>query len=117
MKKKAEIFQAQYPECYTEGTNKEVHPTIADMMHNYNKNFSELRISNVCKLVGVKIYRLPSVKGFDGENGHLCTCNMLMLKQCMKKLCKMAQLLTTEMEKAYPEKIVNMLSTGVAAAV
>ena len=54
--KKAEIFRAQYPERYTGGTNTEVHPKIAGMMQNYNKKFSEIRISNVCKLAGVKIY-------------------------------------------------------------
>ena len=52
---KAEIFRAQFPECYTMEANKEVHPTIAGMMQNYNKKFSELRISNVCDLAGVKI--------------------------------------------------------------
>ena len=60
---KAEIFWEQYPERYTGGTNTEVQPTIEGMMHNYNKNFSKLRISNICKLAGMKIYRLPSVKG------------------------------------------------------
>ena len=53
---KAEIFWAQYPECYTGGKNTEVHPTIAGMMQNYNKKFSELCIRNMCKLVGVNIY-------------------------------------------------------------
>ena len=71
-------------------------------MQNYNKKFSELRISNVCNLAGVKIYRLLSVKGFDGENGHLRTCNMFALKKCRNKLFKMAHLLRTEMDKAYP---------------
>ena len=94
-----------------------MHPTIAGMKKNYNKNFSELRISNLCKLAGVKNYRLPSVKGFDGENGQLCTCNMFMLKQCSNKLCKMAHLLPTDMDKAYPEQLVNMLRTGIVAAV
>ena len=65
---KEEKFRAQYPEHYTGVTNTEVHPTIEGMIQNYNKKFSELRISNVCKLSGVKIYRLPSVKGFDGDN-------------------------------------------------
>ena len=62
------------------GTNTEVHPTIAGMMQNYNNKFSELRISNMWKLAGVKIYRLLSVKVFDGENGKLCMCNMFTLK-------------------------------------
>ena len=75
------------------------------MMQNYNKKFSELHISNVCKLTGVKIYQLPSVMGFDCENGQLCTCNMFTLKQCRNKQFKMAHLLPTEMEKACPEKI------------
>ena len=57
----AEIFWVQYPELYTGETNTEVHPAIAGMMHNYNKKFNELRIRNVCKLAGVKYYRLPSV--------------------------------------------------------
>ena len=51
---KAEIFRAQYPEPYTGGTDAEVHPKRSGMMQNYNKNVSELRISNVCKLAGVK---------------------------------------------------------------
>ena len=87
------------------------------MMQNYNEKFSELLISNVCKLARVKIYRLPSVKGFDGENGQLRTCNMFKLKQCSNKLCKMAHFLPTEMNKAYPEQLVKMLSSGLAAAV
>ena len=94
-----------------------MHPTISGMMHNYNKKFSKLHISNVCKLAGVKIYQLPSVKGFDGENGQFCTCNMFMLKQCRNKICKMAQLLPTGMEKAYPEKLVSIMSKGVAVGV
>ena len=94
-----------------------MHPTKAGMMQNYNKNFSELRISNVCKLAEVKIYRLPSVKGFDGENGQLCTYNMFTLKQCRNKLCKMEHFLPTDMDKAYPEQLLKMLSTVVAAAV
>ena len=44
---KAEIFRSQYPECYTREGNPEVHPMIAGMMHNYNKNISGLRISNM----------------------------------------------------------------------
>ena len=87
------------------------------MMQNYNKKFSELRIRNVCKLAGVNIYRLPSVKVFDGENRQLRTCNMFTLKQCSNKLCKMVQFLTTEIEKAYPEQLVKMLSTRVGVAV
>ena len=39
------------------------------------------------------------------------------LKQCRNKICKMAHLLPTDMDKAYPEHLVKMLSTGVAAAV
>ena len=46
--KKVEIFQAQYPERYTGEANTKVHPTIAGMLQNYNKKFSELHISNVC---------------------------------------------------------------------
>ena len=87
------------------------------MIQNYNKKFSKLRISNVCKLAGVKIYQLPSVKGFDSENGQLFTCNMFTLKQCKNKLCKMAHLLPPDMDKAYPEQLVKVLSTGVAAVV
>ena len=83
---KVEIFLAQYLEGYTGKKNADVHHTIADMMQNYNKKFSNLRISNMCKLAGVKIYRLPSEKCFDGENGQLCTCNMFTLKQCRNKL-------------------------------
>ena len=94
-----------------------MHPTISGMMHNYNKKFYELRISNVCKLEGVKFYQLPSVKGFDGENGQICTCNMFTLKQCINKICKMAHLLLKDMDKEYPEQLVNMISTGVEAAV
>ena len=86
-------------------------------MKNYNKNFYKLHISNVCNLAGVDIYRLPSVKGFDCENGQLYTCNMFTLKQCRDKICKMAHLLLTDMDKAYPEQMVKMLITGVAAAV
>ena len=71
-----EIFRAQYPERYTGEANTEVHPTIVGMIQNKNKKFSELRISNVCKLAGVNIYRLPSVKGFGSENKQLCTCSM-----------------------------------------
>ena len=65
---KSENFRAQYPERYTRDSNTEVHSTIVGMIQNYNKKFSKLCISNVCKLEGVKIYRLLSVKGFDGEN-------------------------------------------------
>ena len=114
---KAEIFWAQYLERYTGGTNIEVHPTIAGMMQNYNRKFSELRISNVCKLTGVKLYQLLGVTGFDGENRQLRTCSMFTVKQFSNKLCKMAHLLPTEMYKAYPEQLIKMLSTGVAAAV
>ena len=86
-------------------------------MNFYNNNFSKLRIRNVCKLAGVKFYRLPSVKGFDGENRQLHMCNMFTLKQCRNKICKMAHFLSTEMEKSYPEKLANMLITGVTVAV
>ena len=65
---KVEIFRAQYPEHYTREANTEVHPKISGIMQNYNKKFSKLRIRNVCKLKGVKIYQLPSVNGFDGGN-------------------------------------------------
>ena len=92
-------------------------PTISGMMQNYNKDFSELSIRNVCKLSGVKIYRLLSVNGFDGKNGQLCTCNMFALKQFRNKLCEMAHLLPTDMDKAYPEQLVDMMSTGVVAKV
>ena len=94
-----------------------MHPTISGMMHDYNKKFSELCIRNLCKLAGVKFYRLPSLKGFEGENGQLLTCNMSTLKQCINKLCKMAHLLPTDMDKAYPEQLVKMLSRVVAVAV
>ena len=64
------MFRAHYSKHYTEGKNTEVQPTIAGMMQNYNKKFyKKKRILNVCKLAGVKLYQLPSVKGFDGENG------------------------------------------------
>ena len=114
---KAEIFWSQYPECYIGEINTEVHPSISGFMHNYNKKFSELGISNVCKLVEVKIYRLPSVNGFYCENRQLRTCNMFTLKQCMNKLRKMAHLLTTDMDKAYPDKLLNMLITELIVAV
>ena len=55
--------------------------------------------------------------GFDGENGQLRTCNMFTLKKCRNKLCKMAHLLPTETDKAYPEQLVKMMITGVAAVV
>ena len=84
--KKAEIFWAKYPERYKGEANEYVHPTIAGMMHSYNKKFAELRIRNLCKLSGVKNYRLPSVKSFDGENRKLRTCNKFTLKQCRNKL-------------------------------
>ena len=58
---KAEIFRSQYQECYTGRTNIEVYPTIEGMMQNYNTKFSKLRMSNVCNLAEVNIYRLPSV--------------------------------------------------------
>ena len=83
------------------------------MMQNYNRKFSELRISNVCKLAGIKIYRLPSVKGFDGENGKLRKDKIFTLKRCRNKLRKMAHLFPTKTDKAYPEQLVKMLSTGV----
>ena len=90
---------------------------IAGIMQNYNKKFSGLRLRNVCNLVGVNIYRLTVVKGFDCDNGKLCTCNMLKLKQCRNILCKIGNLLPTNMDKAYPEQLVKLLSTGVAVAV
>ena len=71
----------------------------------------------MCKLSRVKFYRLSSLKGFDGANRQLRMCNMFTLKQCRNKLCKMAHLLPTEMDKAYTEQLVKMLSTGVAAEV
>ena len=43
--------------------------------------------------------------------------NMFTLKQCRNKLFKMAHLLPADMDKAYPEQLVKMLSTGVAAIV
>ena len=94
-----------------------MHATTSGMMQNYIKKFFELCIRNVCKLAGGEIYRLTSVKGYDDENRQLCTCNMFTLKQCRNKLCNMAHLLTTEMDKAYTEELVNMLSTGVATAI
>ena len=60
---------------------------------------------------------MPSVKGFDGENVQLFTCNMFTLKQFRNKLCKMAHLLPMEIDKAYSEQLVKMLITGVAAVV
>ena len=78
--KKAEIFRAQYPEHYTGEANIEVPPTITGMMQNYNKKFSKLLIRNVCKLAGVNIYQLMSVKVFDSENGQLRTYSMFTLK-------------------------------------
>ena len=90
---------------------------IAGMMQNYNKKFYEMSISNVCKMSGVKIYQLLSVKGFDGENGQICMCNTFTLKQCRNKICKIAHLIPTDMDRAYPEQLVKMMSTGVAAAV
>ena len=42
---------------------------------------------------------------------------MFMLKQFRNKLCNMASLLPTEMDKAYPEQLLKILRTGVAAAV
>ena len=99
------------------GANPEVHPTIAGIMQNYNKNLSELRKSNVYKLVGVNIYQLPSVNDFGCGNGQLRRCNMFKLKQCGNKLCKMAHWLPTEMDKAYLEQMVKMLSTSLVAVV
>ena len=51
---KVEVFRAQYPERYTGEANIEVHPATAGMVHNYNRNFSKMRISNVCELAGLK---------------------------------------------------------------
>ena len=64
-----------------------------------------------------KNYRLPSVKGIDGENRQLHMCNMFTLKQCRNKICKMVHLLQSEMDKSYLEKLAKMLITGVAAEV
>ena len=86
-------------------------------MQNYNKKVSELHISNACKLAGVKNYQLPSVKGFGSENGQFCTCYMFTMKHFRNALFKMSHLLPTEMYKAYPEQLVNILSRGVAVAV
>ena len=94
-----------------------MHPTLVGIMHNYKKKISERRISNVCKMAGIKTYGLPSVKGSYSENVQLCMCNMLTLKQFRNKLCKMAHLLPMDTEKAYTEKLVNILSTGVASTV
>ena len=44
---KMEIFWEQYPYCYTGEANTEVNPEIAGMIHNYNRKFFELRISQV----------------------------------------------------------------------
>ena len=44
-------------------------------------------------------------------------CTMFTLKQCRNNLYKMEQLLPTDMDKAYPEQLINMLSMGVALAV
>ena len=71
----------------------------------------------MCKLEGVKNYRLPSVEGFDDEKRQIHTCNMFTMKQYRIKLCKMAHLLPTDMEKVYPDELDKMMSTGVAAAV
>ena len=94
-----------------------MHPTIAGMMHNYNRKFSELHIRNMCNLKGVKTYQLPSVKCFHGENRKLCMCNMFTLKQCREKLCMMAHLLLMRMDKAYTEQLVNMLNTAVSVPI
>ena len=74
--------------------------------------FYELRISNACKLAGVKRYQLPSVKGFDGENRKLCMSKMFTLKQYSNNICKMVNLFPTEMYKAYPEQLVKILGTS-----
>ena len=86
-------------------------------MQNYNKKIPKLRISKVCKLARVKVYQLTSVKAFNGEKGKLLTCNMFTLKQCRNKICNMAHLFSTDTDKTYPEQLVNILGTGVAAAV
>ena len=39
--------------------------------------------------------------------------NMFTLKKCRNKLCNMAHLMPTEMDKGYPEQMVTMLSKGV----
>ena len=94
-----------------------MHPTTAGMMQYYNSKISKLCISNMCKLTGVKNYQLPSVTGFDGNNGQLCTCNMFTLKKCWNNICNMSHLLPTDTGKAYPEQLVNMLIPEVAAVV
>ena len=66
-------------------------------------------------MIGVKTYQLPSVKGFGGKNRQLLTCNMFTLKQYRNKLCNMAHLLLTKIDKAYSEQLVKMLSTVVVA--
>ena len=68
-------------------------------------------------MAGVNIYRVLSVKGFYVENIHLRTCNMFTLKHFRNKICNMEHLLPTKMDKAYPEQLVNIMSTGVAAVV
>ena len=94
-----------------------MHPTIAGMIQYYKNKFLEICISNLCKLEIVKLYRLPIAEGFGGENGHICTCNMFTLEYCRNKMCKMAHLMQTEMYKGYPEKLVKIMSKGVAAVV
>ena len=86
-------------------------------MQNYNKKFSGMCISKVCKLAVVNIYQLPSEKGFDSENRHFCTCNVFTLKQRRNNICKMAHLLTKDTERAYPEQMLKILSTGVSVSV
>jgi hypothetical protein len=114
---KAEVFRSQFAERYTGALNEHVHPTIASMMSDYNKKYDSLTISRLCKAAGVQLFRLPSAKGFSGEDGQLKTCSMFALKICMNTTCKMAHLYPEEMDKAYPEKMVAMLSKGVAALI
>ena len=86
-------------------------------MQNYNKKISEIRIINVCNLTGVNIYQLSSVNGFYSDNRQLRTCNIFTMKQFRNKLCKMVHLLPTDMDKAYPEQLVEILSMRVTTAV
>ena len=44
-------------------------------------------------------------------------CIMFTLKQYRNKLCKMSHFLLTDMEKEYPEQVVNMPIMGLAAVV
>ena len=94
---KSEVFRAEFADRYTGALNANVHPTIASMMNDYNKKIDGLRISQLCKAAGCLLYRLPSAKGFSGENGRLRTCSMFSLKICLNTMCKMAHLYPDEM--------------------